>query len=541
MTEHVPNWTSGEQDTVIDALKRAVERFGDAPFLDFSGETWTYREFDRASTGLAHGLKSQGVAPGDRVTTIIDNNVDAVLVWFAVNKLGAISVPVNTAYKGEFLRHQIADSGANVIVAESDYADRILAIEDGLPEATKLFHRGEPPTAKAKRLNLAPLDDIRTANEAPLDVDVKPGDLAVLIYTAGTTGPSKGCMISHNYMCNLARQGNEGIDRQPGEVSWSPLPLFHLNATASTVVGTLLAGGLAAFYPRFSVSNFWDEIERTGATVVYLLGSMIPLIADAPDTEASKRCFGQIRSVRGAPFPAALQEKWTKRFGIKTAGSMAYGLSEASLVTSLKAGEYAVPGSSGKRNDSFDVRIVDDEDNELPPGESGEIIIRPLKPHVMFEGYWRRPEATLKVMRNLWFHSGDIGKFDEDGFFFFVDRKKDYLRRRGENVSSFELESTFRRHPDIQDVAVHAVLSEFTEDDVKATVVLKDGSTLTEADLCRWSLDNLPYFAVPRYIEFREDLPRNPVGRVLKYQLRDEGRTPQTWDREESDIDIKKR
>jgi crotonobetaine/carnitine-CoA ligase len=246
--------------------------------------------------------------------------------------------------------------------------------------------------------------------------------------------------------------------------------------------------------------------------------------------------------VRGNPFPVELKELWQKRFGAVTCGGNDYGLTEAAVVTSLKPGEaaHAAPNSSGKRNDCFDVRIVDDDDRELPVGQAGEIIARPLKPNVMFDGYWRRPEDTLKVMRNLWFHSGDIGKFDDEGYFYFVDRKKDYLRRRGENISSFEMETTFSLHPDIQDIAVHAVLSDI-EDDVKVTAVLRPGATLTEEELCRWSLDEVPYYAVPRFIEFRDELPKNPQGRVLKYQLRDEGRTAKTWDREDSDIEIKKR
>jgi crotonobetaine/carnitine-CoA ligase len=172
---------------------------------------------------------------------------------------------------------------------------------------------------------------------------------------------------------------------------------------------------------------------------------------------------------------------------------------------------------------------------------AGEVICRPRKPHVMFEGYWKRPADTLKIMRNLWLHTGDIGKFDEDGFFYFLDRKKDYLRRRGENISSFEMENTFRAHPAIEDVAVHAVLSDLTEDDVKVTAVLKPGSALAEEALCLWAVDRLPYFAVPRFIEFRAELPRNPVGRILKYQLRDEGCTPATWDREKAGIQLAKR
>jgi crotonobetaine/carnitine-CoA ligase len=167
--------------------------------------------------------------------------------------------------------------------------------------------------------------------------------------------------------------------------------------------------------------------------------------------------------------------------------------------------------------------------------------VRPLKPNIMFQGYWRRPDDTQRLMRNMWLHTGDIGKFDEEGFFYFVDRKKDYLRRRGENISSFEMEAAFLNHPDIEDVAVHAVPSPVGEDDVKVTAVLKPGAQLSAEALCRWAIDQVPYYAVPRYIEFRDNLPRNPQGRVLKYQLRDEGRTEATWDRDTSDITLSKR
>jgi len=211
------------------------------------------------------------------------------------------------------------------------------------------------------------------------------------------------------------------------------------------------------------------------------------------------------------------------------------------MVTSLHDDDFAKPGSSGKVDPSFVMRIVDDDDNDVPVGTAGEVVIRPRHPHVMFEGYWGRPEETLRIMKNLWLHSGDIGKLDEDGYFYFVDRKKDYLRRRGENISSFELERAFRGHPDIVDVAIHSVFSESAEDDVKATIVLQRESKVSEEEMCGWCADRVPYFAVPRYIEFRDELPRNPVGRVLKYQLRDEGRTPATWDREEAGFELAKR
>ena len=218
-----------------------------------------------------------------------------------------------------------------------------------------------------------------------------------------------------------------------------------------------------------------------------------------------------------------------------------YGLTEACVITSLAGGDYAAPGSSGKRIPEYDVRIVDDLDREVPTNTPGEVVVRPLHPDIMFMGYWRRPEETLKLMRNMWFHTGDIGKFDEDGFFYFIDRKKDYLRRRGENISSFEMEAAFSDHPDIAEVAVHAVPSDKGEDDVKITAILRDGATLAEEALFHWSLDVVPYYALPRYIEFRSSLPKNPQGRVLKYLLRDEGKTDATWDLEDSDTQVPKR
>jgi crotonobetaine/carnitine-CoA ligase len=527
--------------TVTGALRDAVERSPDRVFLDFAGEAWTYAQLDARANRLARGLAALGVGRGDTVTSMLDSNVDAVAAWFAINKVGAVSVPVNTAYKGEFLRHQIADSGAAVVLAESDYVERIAHIVDGLPDVRAVVHRGAPADLERGAVKLLPIDEAMSDDDSIPDDPNEPGDLTCLIYTAGTTGPSKGCMISHNYALSLARFALAGNARTPDDVLWTPLPLFHLNATAATVLSTALLGGTATIYPRFSVSGFWPDIKRSGARIASLLGAMIPLIAQAPDTPESEECYGQLRHVSGAPFPAELQAVWKERFGIRTAGANVYGISEAAPVTSLPYGTPCPPGSSGRRNDAFDVRIVDDGDRELPPGEVGEVIIRPLKPHVMFEGYWRRPADTLRIMRNLWLHTGDLGRFDEDGFFWFVDRKKDYLRRRGENISSFEMETAFLQHPEIAEVAVHAVFSEFTEDDVKVTAVRELDSSLTEEALCRWAIDHVPYFAIPRYVEFRDELPKNPVGRVLKYQLRDEGNTPTTWDREAAGIELPKR
>jgi len=538
----LPGWSAGESDTVNDVVRRAAREFGEKPFLDVLGQVLSFNDIQREACRLANGLATLGVVKGHTVVTILDNNCDAVLMWFALNKLGAISVPVNTAFKGEFLRHQIADANAAVVISETVYAERVGQIADQLPDLRVLVHRGQAPVECLGDKQIVALENLRSDNIHDPDVKVLPGDLTMLIYTGGTTGPSKGCMISHNYACNEASQMIICLGRTRESITWTPLPLFHLNATVTTVLCNLMIGARAVVYPRFSVSGFWPDIERSGANEANLLASMVPLLAGAPDNDAMKRCHGQLDKVYGAPFPPELQQRWRERFGVRHAvGGAGFGLTECAIVTMLPFGEQYKPNCAGKRCDSFDIRVVDDNDVELPYGTPGELIVRPLKPHVMFEGYWNRPADTLKVMRNMWFHTGDIGMIDEEGFFFFLDRKKDYMRRGGENISSYEMEKTFAAHPQIEDVAVHAVFSELSEDEVKVTAVLRPGSSVTEEELCRWAIDRVPYYAVPRYIEFRTQVPRSPVGRILKYELRDEGVTAATWDRVKANVTFDKR
>jgi carnitine-CoA ligase len=540
-TGSADTWSLGEQDTVIAALERAVAAHPDRVLLDFSGDLYTYAQVDQLSTRLANSLASLGVHAGQTVVTMLDNNIDAVISWLAVNKLCAVSVPINTALRGDFLRHQLADAGAPVVICEGDYVERIAAVADQLHEVKRVLYRDTTPVAVCGTLALAPLDAHRGSDDTPLSRKPNPWELACLIYTSGTTGPSKGCMISYNFMCSLARQQLRAGPATASDITITPLPLFHMNALAVGILSNILVGARVAIVARFSVSKFWSEVERSGATIASILGGMGGLLANAPDDEAARRCFGQIHTVRGNPFTETTKQIWHERFGAKQVGGNGYGLTEACVITSLAAGEYAAPGSSGKRIPEYDVRIVDDLDRELPPNTPGEIVCRPLQPDVMFMGYWRRPEDTLKLMRNMWFHTGDIGKFDDQGFFYFVDRKKDYLRRRGENISSFEMEAAFSRHPDIAEVAVHAVPSDKGEDDVKVTAILNPDATLSAESLFHWATQAVPYYALPRYIEFRDKLPKNPQGRILKYQLRDEGKTPATWDLEATDIKVAKR
>ncbi|HEX4819063.1 MAG TPA: AMP-binding protein [Acidimicrobiales bacterium] len=525
----------GDERTVIDLLRARLETDPGGEYLDVVGTKLSAADVADYGGRIAAVLSDLGVRPGDRVATLVENSPEAVLAWWGILLAGAVAVPINTAYKGDYLRHQLADSGARVLLVEPSLRDRADRVEREISSLAHVVALGD--------------DDwqMRLAATTPATfATVRPSDLGTFIYTGGTTGPSKGCMLSHRYHEVLSRQIGICWRRTADDVVWTPLPMFHFNAIVTAVLGPLIYGGRAAIEHRFSVSRFWPEMNRTGATITSTLGTMAYLLAHDVDNDAMPRsgtpyANTSLRLIGAAPLPVEVDSILRARFGIDTF-SGAYGVTEASLVSWQPPGIENKPNAAGVINDEyFDVRIFDDDDHELPRGTDGEIVLRPKRPHTMFEGYWGRPDATVETSRNWWYHTGDIGRVDDDGYLFFVDRKADYLRRRGENISSFEVERVLMSHGALADVAVHAVPSEMTEDDLKVTATVKEGASITEEALFRWCIDELPYFALPRYIEFRSELPRSPVGRVLKRELRDEGVTATTWDVESSGITYERR
>ena len=486
-----------------------------------------------------------GVSQGDRVATLIENSIEAVYAWWGIILAGAIAVPVNTAYKGEYLRHQLADSGSKVVIVAAEFLDRLEPVAATIESVQHVVIISDTPSTISSTATSL-WSELLTSEAILPEINTKPSDLGTFIYTGGTTGLSKGCMLSHNYHEALTRQIGICWERTTEDVVWTPLPLFHFNAITTAVIGPLVFGGRSAIYRRFSVSNFWPEMNRVGATITSTLGTMAYLLAhdvDRPEMPRSgaPEANTTLRLLGAAPMPVEVDDIMKNRFGLTTF-SAAYGVTEASLISWQPPGGYNKPNAAGVINDEyFDVRIFDAEDNEVPRGDRGEIVIRPKRPEVMFAGYWGRPEVTVETSRNWWYHTGDIGIVDDDNFLFFVDRKADYLRRRGENIASFEVESIIMGHGQIADVAVHAVPSPLTEDDLKITATRVEGATVSEEELFLWCVEQLPYFALPRYIEFRTDLPRSPVGRVLKRELRAEGVTSATWDLEQSGVVYEKR
>lgn len=545
-----------ESVTVTELLRRRLETDPHGEYLDVNGDTVSAAGVHDTACRVANALHQLGVGRGDRVATLIENSIEATLAWWGIVTAGAIAVPINTAYKGRYLQHQLGDSGSRVLIVQADLLDRLVGLTAELAELTHVVviddASADAGTAAAGApssldgVDLARWSELLGASPQDPMVAIRPSDLGTFVYTGGTTGPSKGCMLSHNYHAALARQIGICWGRTEHDVVWTPLPLFHFNAITTAVVGPLVFGGRSAIYRRFSVSNFWSEMNRTGATITSTLGTMAYLLAHDTDRPEMPRSGAPeanttLRTIGAAPMPVEVEQVIRERFGVTTF-SGAYGVTEASLISWQPPGVSNRPNAAGVINDQyFDVRVFDDDDRELPRGTDGEIVIRPKRPEVMFAGYWGRPEATVETSRNWWYHTGDIGRIDEDDYLYFVDRKADYLRRRGENISSFEIEATLMGHGALADVAVHAVPSPLTEDDLKITATPKEGESITEEELFRWCIEQLPYFALPRYIEFRSELPRSPVGRVLKRELRDEGVTAATWDAETSGITFEKR
>jgi crotonobetaine/carnitine-CoA ligase len=530
-------WGTPARLTIPGLLQQQAESVGDKVFMHFEDESVSYAEMEERSTAAANGLAELGVGAGDTVCTLMRNRAEMLYTWFGAAKLGAIYAPINTAYLGEYLRHQMQTARTRVLVTEPDFAPEVARVAAGVDGFAHLLVRGDtdalstPPGVTVHHTDsLLAHDDTKLHSSH----QVSWTDPNAIIFTAGTTGPSKGVVMTQNYLVRSAEQMWQLRDGRESDVAYNPLPLFHLNAMILSVLGPMTSGATGALDLRFSVSRYWDRVRHFGGTQLSILGSMLVMLWNGEPVPDDAENPGRVMLC--VPVPAGIHRQFEERFGLRLV--VAYGLSEATPVLVSSWDDPPPPGSSGKANPLFEVKLFDEDDAEVPTGEVGEIACRPLEPHAMFEGYYEDPAATMRMWRNLWFHTGDLGRADQDGFITFVDRKKDYLRRRGENISSFEVEQAIMAHPSVAEAAVHSVASEFSEDDVKACVTLKEGADLAARELMDHCVRNIPYFAVPRYLEIMEDFPRNPVGRVLKYVLRERGVTPSTWDREAEGYEV---
>ncbi|MDL5158838.1 AMP-binding protein [Actinomycetospora termitidis] len=514
-----------EDRTLLAAVERALD-VGDAVTQTDRAGTWTLAGAYERSLRLAGGL---GVRADRPVALLLDNSLDAVHVWLGVVLAGGVEVPVNTAYKGTFLAHVLRDCGAETLVVEAHYLDRLARIADEVPALRTVVVRGDPGDALPPgRFRVVPLDDL----DAPASpVRRGPGDLHAIMYTSGTTGLSKGVLIPHAHAYTYASREHQERPHR-GDRALVTLPVFHLAGQWYGVYQSLIHAIPCVLEPGFSVTGFWPTVREHGITVTVLLGAMAELLAQrAP---APHDADNPLELAIMAPLASDVAT-FRRRFGVDLAA--VYGMSEIGAVLDGPP-ETVVGGEAGFPREGYDLRLVDVDGRDVAPGEIGELLVRPQVPHTVMAGYHGRPEETARVVRDGWLHTGDAFRTDDAGRFFFCDRMKDALRRRGENVSSFEVERTVNEHPAIYESAVVAVPSDLTEDEIKVVVVPQPDTELDPAELIAFLVDRLPYFMVPRYVEIADALPKTPTHKVQKNLLRDAGIGPTTWDREAAGIRV---
>lgn len=533
-----PAYIPGKNDDDLESrvlpriLLRQAERFGSKPFIEICGRSASFEEMLLVSSQLARGLRQLGVTRSDRVAMLLPNCFELVALWFATSSLGAIEVPTNPGLKGDLLCHNLNNSGAEVLVTDAGTLAELAKVQDSLPSLRTLILVGaDPAEARAAGIRIARIVSFEECMAPQLGfdlVDVHYSDPMAILYTSGTTGPAKGALMSHHHCYSWAAAMASNLGYTGSDSYFSALPLFHTDAQMFGVLLPLIYGTKTTLVESFSASRFWDQLRASGATATNLLGAMAVILMRAQPSDADRD--NPVRVCQCIPMVAD-REAFERRFDMRLVTG--YGQTETSFVT-LDTVDDTRPGSCGRPHPDWQVAIVDEADRPLPPGSIGEIVSRPTKSWSMFSGYYRAEAKTVQTLRNLWYHSGDAGFMDKDGWLYFKHRLNEAIRRRGENISAYEVETVAEKHPDILESAAFGIPSEFTEEDIMVVALRRAGSTVEPGELLDHFRDLAPRHMVPRYIEITDTpLPRTPTEKVARNSLRQRGVGPATFDRGE--------
>jgi crotonobetaine/carnitine-CoA ligase len=506
-------------------LEDHAKRHPDKLLLMMGDRAMSYAEVDRAANRIGRGFAALGVVKGDRVLVMLPSSIDYALVWLGLSKIGALMVPVNEAYKAGMLQHQANNSGAKLAVIWQSHLQVWHDLGDALTELkTVIVYDGDVSDGHPG-WTYRPFETLLAHNDSPLPPAVEYFDPMAIFYTSGTTGPSKGVLYSYAQAHATATPPAKLC--APDDVFYMTLPMFHVGLSHMFGI-VIIAGATMAVRGKFSVSNFWSDVRHYKATFSILLSTMPNFLLSLPPSPDDRD--HSLRKLIIIPIPKDL-DGFKARFNVPNVTTL-FNMTEVSCPISADGWNLVNNQSCGRPRSGVTARIVDENDELLPPGKTGELVLRADDPWEYNLGYWRNPAATAEAWRNQWLHTGDGFQYDEDGNFYFVDRIKDCLRRRGENISSFEVEVEVDAHPAILESAAVAVPSEHSEDELKVVAALKPGCTVEPADLLAFLKDRLPAYMVPRYLEIRaEELPKTPTGKVQKVLLRATGTTG-AWDRE---------
>ena len=493
-----------------------TEDHPDRVVLDFDGRLWTWAELSGAAEGLAGGLAASGVTAGEVVCHMSPNHPEAVVTMLALLRLGAVECPVNAGLRGQQLAHVLDHSGAGVLIVDGSLGDRAAEQLSSVPGVQVVVQRGggQSPAGVA----VIDYGELRAAGDRPPPFRVPaPADPMNIIYTSGTTGPAKGAVLPQAFPIEQARIKIEQWGLTADDVMFSALPLYHVNARFSTLGTALVVDGRAALVSRFSAGTFWDQVRAAGATEVGVVGAVSSILLRQQPGPTDRD--HNVRMMHGAAgIPMDRRADFEKRFGLKLVTGFA--MTETGHFSTTSPDDPMRYKASGRPVPQYEVAVVDTDDNELPPGSVGELVVSPQVPGVMMTEYHRQPEATQAAFRNGWFHTGDLATIEADGYIRWVDRIADAIRRRGEMISSTEVERAVCAFDGIAECAAVGVPSELGEEDVKLVVVPEPGHSIDPAALQRHCQATLPDFCQPRYLEILDELPKTATHKVNKPQLR---------------------
>ncbi len=514
------------QWTLGNLLTEKAERNKGKVYLLYEDQSFTYGQFEEKANQAANALVSLGVKKGDKVGVMLSNCPEFLFLWFGIAKVGGVMVPYNTEWKGDLLSFILRHSDTRGMIVQQECWLQLQEVLSTRPPLDFLaVHHGKDDPLPS---GTAEFRDFFTGPGRFTSPPISPDDPFQIMYTSGTTGRSKGVVRWSEYVLLRALRAIRVFGYNSDDTFYTPLPLYHGNAQNLTTLPSMLVNAKLALGKRFSASQFWQDIRKHRATTFNYIGAMISILYKQPPTDQD--ADHHVRFARGAGAPADIILDFEKRFHMELVES--YGTTEGGSVQN-RPGERKI-GSIGWPPYYNEVKVVDDDDREIPPGKIGEMIIRPKDPEEKWVEYYKEPEATAEKMKNGWFRSGDLVLLDEDGYLFFKGRKKDSIRRRGENVSAQEVETVINMHPAVLECAAYGVPSELSEEEIMVAVALKPGQILSSIELLRYCQENMARFMVPRYVEFMDVLPKNSSLRTEKYKLKERGITKNTWDREKN-------
>ncbi len=547
------DWYAKEDPTnwiLAKILRERAEAHPDRDYLKFTDNDWvSYGEVNSRSNRVANALLARGVQKSESVSVMLPNCEEFLPVWYGILKAGAVMSSINTAYKGDFLSWTINLVEAKKLIISDVFLERLDFIMKELPllEHVIVLQTGaqEGPDPSLKWEPLSALMD--SPDNEPDGVEYSWIDDARIMFTSGTTGRSKG-VIKQNAADYFSARGllevvsktsGRSIEDLADDTFFSCLPLFHSNAQVLSGYPALVAGGRIAYTERFSSSRFWQQVIDAEATIFNSLGAVSHFIWSIPPSDLDTQ--HKVHTVFAAPTPKDIYYEFQERFGVKFIEG--YGLTETGMATYMDPTRDPVPGSIGVANPGYEVSIVEPgTDRPLPVDVPGEIVVDMKIPNIVMRGYYGMPEKTAEDFRNLKLHTGDLGRMDENGYVYFMDRVKDYIRRRGENISSMEVERQVSAHPNVKEVAAIGVPAgeDASSEDEIMIVCIAEGAKPDMVEFTQFMADRMPYFMVPRYIRFVDSLPKTPTERVQKNKLRDEGITADTWDRDAAGVKVKR-